>query len=84
MSKMTGKTEPIRWRQLEYELLAKYLDNLATEKIYCYFKWFELKHLLMFIPWGIIFTQERAPQQIFTYLKSTIEALKQSVKYVQH
>ena len=27
-------------------------------------------------PWVIIFTQERAPRQAFTYLKSTIETLK--------
>ena len=43
LGKMAGKTEPFPWRPVEYELVAKYLDNLATEKIYCYFKWVELK-----------------------------------------
>ena len=33
--------------------------------------------------WVIIFTQERAPRQTFTYLKSTIETLKKSVKIIQ-
>ena len=31
----------------------------------------------------IIFTQERAPRQTFTYLRSTIETLKKSVKIIQ-
>ena len=33
--------------------------------------------------WVIIFTQERAPRQTCTYLKSTIETLKKSVKVIQ-
>ena len=31
----------------------------------------------------IMFTQERAPGQTFTYLKSTIETLKKIVKIIQ-
>ena len=33
--------------------------------------------------WVIIFAQERALRQTFTYLKSTIETLKKSVKIIQ-
>ena len=33
--------------------------------------------------WETAFAQEIAPRQTFTYSKSTIEILKESVKYVQ-
>ena len=33
------KTEPFSWREIHYEFLVKYLENLALQKIWCYFKW---------------------------------------------
>ena len=35
---MAGKAESFSWRQVEYELPVKYLENLAFEKICGYFK----------------------------------------------
>ena len=35
---MAGKTEPFSGRSVEDELVVKYLENLVTEKICCYFK----------------------------------------------
>ena len=44
---------------------------------YCENLWlFWMQHLLIFRLWAIMFTQERAPRQTFTYSNSTTEALK--------
>ena len=63
------------WRSGEDELAIKYLENLEfwisavilndVKYSICSSLDFEYKF------WVIIFTQERAPQQTFTYLKST-------------
>ena len=37
LGKMVGK--PFPWRYIEYELLVKYLKDLAIEKTCCYFEW---------------------------------------------
>ena len=75
------------WRSGEDELAIKYLENLEfwisavilndVKYSICSSLDFEYKF------WVIIFTQERAPQQTFTYLKSTTETLKKSVKIIQ-
>ena len=31
---------PFSWRSVEYELVVKYLENLAIEKTCCYFEWY--------------------------------------------
>ena len=36
LGKMAGK--PFSWRSVEYELVVKYLENLAIEKTCCYFE----------------------------------------------
>ena len=54
----------LRWVKHELVVFRKnmnYLENLAIEKICCCFEWCEIKHLLIFRLWVIIFTQERAP-----------------------
>ena len=38
LGEMTGKTEPFSGRKVEHELAVKYLENLAIEKICCYFE----------------------------------------------
>ena len=45
---MAADGEPFSWRQVEYELAVKYLENLAIEKICGYFKWFVEKSSLDF------------------------------------
>ena len=74
LSKMDGK--PYSWRYVEYELVVKYLKDLAIEKKCCCFECFQIKHLIIFRLWVIVFTQERASRQTFIYSKSTIETLQ--------
>ena len=38
LGNLAGKAEPFSWKKVEYELVVKYLENLAIEKI-CYFEW---------------------------------------------
>ena len=77
---MVGKAEPFSWRSVDDELAVEYLENLDVSKIcvilndvkYSICSSLDFKNRL----WVIIFTQERAPRQALTYLKSIIETLK--------
>ena len=64
LGKMGGNAEPFSWRSVEDELAVKY--SICSS--------LDLENRI----WVIRFTQERAPRQAFTYLKSTIETLKKS------
>ena len=66
LSKITGKTESFS-RKVSWicELVVKYLENLVIEKICCYIEWCQIKDLLIFILWVIIFTQEKTPRETF-------------------
>ena len=69
-----------REKEVEYKRLVKYLENLGYwENLLL--SW--MKHLLIFILWVVIFTQEKTPQQTFTCLEWTIATLEKGVKYVQ-
>ena len=84
---MAGKAETFSWRSDEDELAIKYLENLEfwisavilNDVKYSICSSLDFEYKL----WVIMFTQERAPRQTFTYLKSTIETLKKSVKIIQ-
>ena len=67
LGKMAGKAEPFSWREVEYELVVKYLENLTIEIFSCNFEWWEIKHLLIFRLWVIIFAP-RKTTPIIIYL----------------
>ena len=77
---MGGKAEPFSWRSVEDDLAVKYLENLDVYKIcailndvkYSICSSLDFENRL----WVIIFTEERALRQAFTYLKWTKETQK--------
>ena len=79
---MFGKADPFPGRLVEDELAVKYLENLEFRKSaailndvqYSICSSLDFEYRL----WVIIFTQERAPRQTFTYLKSTIENIEKT------
>ena len=78
---MDAKTDFFfREKEVEYELVVKYLENLGYWENLLLF-W--MKHLLIFILWVMIFTQEKPPQQPFICLDWTISTLEKGGKYVQ-
>ena len=77
---MAAKTEFFREKEVEYEPVVKYLENLGFWENLLQF-W--MKHLLIFILWVMIFTQEKTPQQTFICLEWTIATPEKDGNYLQ-
>ena len=80
-ARLAAKTDFFfREKEVEYKLVVKHLENLGYWENLLLFR---MKHLLIFILWLMIFTQEKTPEETFTCSEWIIATLEKGGKYVQ-